>query len=81
MMQYEFESVRDVTADVMGIEPAEIRERTRYIEDLGADSLELFEILTRLEEIHRVTFPRGAVNGVRTVGDAALLLTETEFTN
>ena len=80
-MLNEFESVRDITAEVMKTDPETIRERTRFIEDLCADSLELFEILTRIEEIHRIALRRDAVLLVRTVGDAAKLLEERELRN
>ena len=77
-MSSEFERVRRITAEVTGVGEQEIRERTRVIEDLGADSLDLFEILTRVEEECRVAIPGHAVSRVVTVGDAADILVEVE---
>ena len=78
-MQSELESVIRITSEVMHADPDTIREKTRLTEDLGADSLELFEILTRIEETHRISFPREEAMLVRTVGDAAKLLEKREL--
>ena len=70
-MSSEFERVRRITAEVTGVGEQDI-------EDLGADSLDLFEILTRVEEECRVAIPGHAVSRVVTVGDAAEILVEVE---
>ena len=59
-------------------EGSERLERNRFIEDLGADSLELFEILTRIEEICHISFERAALERIRTIKDAAELVWEVE---
>ena len=61
-MQSEFEIIKDAVASVLPEEAGEITLRTRLIEDLGADSLELFEILTVVEERQALHFPADAVN-------------------
>jgi acyl carrier protein len=73
-MTGEFYEIRRITAEVLKINEEELRERTRFMEDLGADSLELFEILTRIEESHRIAFQRDAISKVKTLGDAVELL-------
>jgi acyl carrier protein len=77
-METEFHLVRRITAEVLGAREDSIRERTRFIEDLGADSFELFEIMTRIEETCRVSFDAEALKKVITVRDAAALLAEAE---
>lgn len=78
MRESELKLVTAVTAEVLHADAARLRIRNRFIEDLGADSLELFEILTILEERCRVSFDRAALERVRTIGDAADLLYEVE---
>ena len=67
-----------VTAEVLDADPDALSERNRFIEDLGADSLELFEILTRIEEICHISFERAALERIRTIKDAAELVWEVE---
>lgn len=80
-MSSEFEEIRRITSEVLGVDENDIRERTLLTEDLGADSLELFEILTRVEEAYKIALPREAVREIRTAGDAAALLIDTEHRN
>ncbi|MDO5702822.1 MAG: acyl carrier protein [Lachnospiraceae bacterium] len=80
-MSSEFEEIRRITAEVLGVDENDIRERTLLAEDLGADSLELFEILTRVEEAYKIALPREAAGEIRTAGDAAALLIDTEHRN
>ena len=77
-MESEFRIVRDITADVLGAEASSLKERSRFIEDLGADSLELFEILTRIEEYCRVSFETDSLKKIVTLRDAAAMLKEVE---
>ena len=74
----EFEKIKEITAGILNISPESITERSSFYEDLGADSLDLFEILTRVEEECRVAIPGHAVSRVVTVGDAAEILVEVE---
>ena len=53
------------------IEADTITEETLFVEDLGADSLDFFEIITAIEETFDITIPDDAASGIATVGDAA----------
>lgn len=67
----EFEKLKEIIAEVLCIEADTITEETLFVEDLGADSLDFFEIITAIEETFDITIPDDAASGIATVGDAA----------
>ncbi|MCC8080960.1 MAG: acyl carrier protein [Lachnospiraceae bacterium] len=69
----EFEKIRHVIAEVLDAEPDEIMKETAFAE-LDADSLDLFQILTELEEVFGVEITMEETEQIRTVGDVASLL-------
>lgn len=46
----EFERIKNITADVLGINTEDIEVTSAFAKDLGADSLDIFQIMCRLEE-------------------------------
>ena len=46
----EFEKLKDIIVDVMGCNPDEITMDTTFVDDLGADSLDVFQIVMGIEE-------------------------------
>jgi len=71
----EFEKVKNVILSQMGedgkLTADMIKPETMFVEDLGADSLDIFQIITELEEIFDLEFDDADAEGIRTVGDAA----------
>ncbi len=65
----EFEKIRSIIAESLGVDPEDITEETTF-EELDADSLDLFEIITELEEELGVEIPPEEADRIRTVGDA-----------
>ena len=65
----EFDKVSDVIAELMNIEKETITEATLF-EDLGADSLDVFQIISELEEIYDMEFDTDDAVKIKTVGDA-----------
>jgi acyl carrier protein len=63
-----FEKIREIVAEQLGIGEDEIKLETNFIEDLGADSLDLFQVVMELEEAFDVKVED--VEGLKTVGDA-----------
>lgn len=63
-----FEKIRGIVAEQLGIGEDEIKLETNFIEDLGADSLDLFQVVMELEEAFDVKVED--VEGLKTVGDA-----------
>ncbi len=66
----EFEKVRQIIADVLNVDPETVTPETRFIEDLGADSLDIFQIIMSLEEEFRITINDNDAENISTVGDA-----------
>ena len=46
----EFEKLKDIIVDVMGCNPDEITMDTTFVDDLGADSLDIFQIIMGIED-------------------------------
>jgi acyl carrier protein len=65
-----FEKIKEVIADQMSIDQETITMDTSFLEDLGADSLDVFQIVTELEEIYEIDFDTADVEKIRTVSDA-----------
>ena len=70
------EKIIELTADTLGANAAEITAETSFKEDLGADSLDLFELAMALEEEFSVEIPSEDLTQITTVGDAMNYLTE-----
>ena len=49
-MDQEFTKLKDIIADVLNVDPEEIRLDSTFSEDLGADSLDLYQIVMGIEE-------------------------------
>ena len=64
-----FEKVRDMLAEALNISAEKITLDSNVIEDLGADSLDMVELLSRLEDEEGITIPEEDLDGLTTVGD------------
>ena len=64
-----FEKVRDMLAEALNISAEKITMDYNVIEDLGADSLDMVELLSRLEDEEGITIPEEDLDGLTTVGD------------
>jgi len=67
----EFEKIRDVIAEQMGVDKNSITPDTSFQDDLNADSLDIFQIISELEDIFGMEFANEDADKIRTVGDAA----------
>ena len=66
-----FEKVRDMLAEALNISAEKITMDSNVIEDLGADSLDMVELLSRLEDEEGITIPEEDLDGLTTVGAIA----------
>ena len=64
----EFEKLQKIIAEVMNVSEEEIRPETTFVDDLGADSLDLFELVMALEEEYNVEIPSEDLEKITTVG-------------
>ncbi len=70
----EFEKIRDVIVDVLSVDPEEITLDKRFVEDLGADSLDIFQIIMGIEDEFNVEIDNDEAEKLSTVGDAVAAL-------
>ncbi|MBS6643030.1 MAG: acyl carrier protein [Clostridiaceae bacterium] len=66
----EFEKLKDIIAEVLNIEADEITLNSTFVDDLGADSLDIFQIVMGIEEEFDIEIPNEAAEQIVTVGDA-----------
>jgi acyl carrier protein len=64
------EKVKEIIADQLGIDEEEIVSDASFIDDLGADSLDLVELIMALEEEFDMEIPDEDAEKINTVGDA-----------
>ena len=66
----EFEKLREIIADVMNIDEKEIKEDSSFENDLGADSLDVFQIIMGIEDAFDIEIDNDDAEKIATVGDA-----------
>ena len=64
-----FEKIKEMVAEQLNVDAAEITEATSFKDDLGADSLDLFELVMALEEEYSIEIPSDDLTDLLTVGD------------
>lgn len=62
------EQMKEIIADQLGVDEDIITEEASFKEDLGADSLDLFELAMALEDTYSVEIPSEELEGLTTVG-------------
>ena len=63
------EKVKEIVAESLNVEESTLSETTSFKEDLGADSLDLFEMVMAFEEAFDVEIPSEDLEQITTVGD------------
>lgn len=66
----ELEKLKEIIADVLNINAEDISEDTTFEDDLGADSLDILQIIMGIEEAFYIEIDNEAAEGIVTVGDA-----------
>jgi len=66
----EFEKLRNIIAEVLNLDADEITMNSTFVDDLGADSLDVFQIVMGIEEAFDIEIPTEAAEKIVTVGDA-----------
>ena len=66
----EFEKLQTIIGEVLNIEPDEITMESTFVDDLGADSLDVFQIIMGIEEEFDIEIPSEEAEKIVTVGDA-----------
>ena len=66
----EFEKLQMIISEVLSIEPEDVRMEMSFTDDLGADSLEIFQIMMGIEEVFDVVIEEGSIEQIETVEQA-----------
>lgn len=62
--------VKSIIAEQLNVNEADLKNESSFIEDLGADSLDIVELVMAMEEAFGVEIPDEAAEKIKTVGDA-----------
>ncbi len=65
----DLEKIKEVVAEQLGVDTAEIKKETNLKDDLNADSLDLFQIIMSLEEEFGIEIPTEDTESIATIGD------------
>lgn len=66
----ELEKLQNIIADVLNVDASEVTMETTFADDLGADSLDVFQILMGVEEIFDIEIQQEDAEQIVSVGDA-----------
>lgn len=66
----EFEKIQEIIADVLNVDVNDITEDSTFVDDLGADSLDIFQIIMGIEEAFDIEIDNDNAEKIVTVGDA-----------
>ncbi|SFS00433.1 acyl carrier protein [Anaeromicropila populeti] len=70
------DELKEVVASELGVAVEELTEDTKFVDDLGADSLDLFQLAMALEEKFEIEIPSEDLEKIMSVGDALKYIEE-----
>ena len=70
----ELEKLQQITAEVLNVDASEVMPGTTFTDDLGADSLDLYQIILGVEDAFDIEIPQEEAEKIVTVGDAVELI-------
>ncbi len=73
-----FEKVRDIVVEQLGVEADEVAIESTFIDDLGADSLDIVELIMAFEEEFNIEIPDEAAEKIKTVQDVVTYIDQNK---
>lgn len=70
----ELEKLQQIIAEVLNVDASEVMSGTTFTDDLGADSLDLYQIILGVEDAFDIEIPQEEAEKIVTVGDAVELI-------
>ena len=70
------DKVREIVVDELSVEAEQVSEEATFVDDLGADSLDVVELVMRLEEEFDIEIPDEDAEKITTVGEAVTYIKE-----
>ena len=75
-MEFEFDKIKSVLADQLGVNESIITMDSSFVDDLGADSLDIVELIMSMETEFDIEIPDEDAEKIETVGDAVNYIRE-----
>ena len=72
------EKIKEVVADKLDADPKDVNESASFVDDLGADSLDVVELIMGLEDEFDIEISDEEAEGIRTVGDAIQFISDKQ---
>jgi acyl carrier protein len=72
------EKVKEVVAEQLSVSADEIKPESKFVEDLGADSLDVVELVMALEEAFDIEIPEEQSENIKTVADAVKFIEDNK---
>ena len=73
-----FDKVRDIVVEQLGVEADEVTLESTFIDDLGADSLDIVELIMAFEEEFGIEIPDEAAEKIKTVKDVVTYIDQNK---
>ena len=73
-----FDKVRDIVVEQLGVEADEVTIESTFIDDLGADSLDIVELIMAFEEEFSIEIPDEAAEKIKTVQDVVTYIDQNQ---
>ena len=70
----ELEKLQQIIAEVLNVDASEVMPGTTFTDDLGADSLDMYQIILGVEDAFDIEIPQEEAEKIVTVGDAVELI-------
>ncbi len=69
-----FEKIKAIIVEELGIDPEDVRPESNFVDDLGADSLDIVELVMALEDAFDITVSDEQAQTLKTVGDVVAFI-------
>ncbi len=73
-----FEKVREIVVDQLSVDPDDVAVESTFIDDLGADSLDIVELIMAFEEEFGIEIPDSAAEKIKTVQDVITFIDQNK---
>ena len=74
-----FDKVRDIVVEQLGVEADEVALESTFIDDLGADSLDIVELIMAFEEEFNIEIPDEAAEKIKSVQDVVTYIDQNKY--